>query len=208
MAGATTDRPRRRLRLGTALAALGAALALLAAACDVPVAPAGKLYDAWKANDPATAHTVATNTAVAQMFASPWKASTGWFFSTCQGAAGSTYCNWLTGREGRMTLRVDNASQKVVSVSRVPLDSSIAGAFFHDWRTGASAHALTYGTTSARNTLFAIAYHQSDHWLPDGCDGTAGALYCTWYDDHARNLTLKVSTAIDPQKVVEVTLTT
>ncbi|QXC63264.1 hypothetical protein KSP35_11025 [Aquihabitans sp. G128] len=194
----TTHRSRRR---GGLLLALVAALALLVAACDVPAKPAGALYDAWKAGDKAKAGQTATPTAVNQLFTKTWSASSQWLFINCDGAAGSTYCTWVESTEGRLQLRVDNASQKVTSVTRIPLGNGAAGRFFHAWRVGKKDAAMAYGSASATNAMFAHS-DVGAHWLPTGCDGAAGSTYCSWIGDDSVQITLRVDNAT--QKVIHV----
>lgn len=187
---------RRTARIGGI--ALVAAVSLAVAACDVPAQPAGDLFNAWVANDHAAAAAVATPSAVTQMFSQTYSASTGWFFDVCDGAAGSTYCTWITNIEGRMVLQITNSTQKVTNVSRRSLGSIEAGKVFHAWRIHNSSAAAPYATPGAVYALFLKPYSPADHWTPEGCEGTAGSLYCTWHDDAAQTIILQVRTA-DPQ---------
>jgi hypothetical protein len=189
----TTLSTRRRGVAG--LLAIAAALTLVATACDVPVKPAGTLFQAWKDHDTAKAHTVAGNTAVSQIFAKTYKAGDQWLFISCNGAAGSTYCTWVNIVETSLVMRVANAADKVAEVHFNSLASGKAGHFFHDWRVGDKSNAANYATSTAINQLFNRTYKASDHWVPTGCDGTAGSLYCVWANDNADTLTLHYPTA-------------
>ena len=190
-----------RRRAALTLAAAGLLVAL--AACDAPAAPAGKLFAAWKANDPAAATgAITTHAAKVQMFSEPYSASAQWTFITCDGAAGSTYCTWVNKIEGRLVLRVDNAAQQVTSVQRISLGNVAAGRVFHAWRVGSDGSASAYATPSAVTALWVHVYKASDHWLPDGCEGAAGSTYCTFTNDAAKTLVLRVDNAT--QKVVEI----
>ncbi len=194
-----------RTRSGMAGLAVVAALSFAVASCDMPSQPAGDLFNAWVANNHSAAAAVATPSAVSQMFSQAYSAYDGWFFDRCDGAAGSTYCTWITHIEGRMELRVDNASQKVVSVTRTSLGSISAGRLFHAWRIGNSRAGAPYATPAALFALFAKPYSASDHWTPQGCDGAAGSLYCTWTNDAAKTIILQVEQVEPPPTVVGVT---
>ena len=201
----TNPTARRSPRRAAAVAVLLAVGISILAACDVPATPAGKLFDAWKAGTPSAATAYATNTAKTQIFSQAYTTSAGWMFVKCEGAAGSTYCIWVNKLEGLLILRVDNASQKVTSVERRSLGSVEAGRVFHAWRLQDKPASVAYSTATARNTLFTIPFKSSDHWLPDGCEGAAGSLYCTWYRDSGASITLRVSNLTDPKLVTETT---
>jgi hypothetical protein len=183
---------------------LVAALAVVLAACDVPAQPAGDLYNAWVANNHAAAAAVATPAAVTEMFSQPYAASTGWFFDRCEGAAGSTFCTWIDKIEGRLQLQVQNSSQKVINVTRISLGSIAAGRLFHAWRIGDSNAGAPYATPSALFALFAKPYFASDHWTPEGCDGAAGSLFCTWHNDANKTIILQVRNVEPPRVVINV----
>src|SRR4051794_33029146 len=89
---------RRRSRWLVGVAAV-AALAVVAAACDTPIASAGTLFNDWVNGNQAAASSVATPSAVSQMFAKHYVASDGWFFDKCEGTAGNTFCTWLDRHE-------------------------------------------------------------------------------------------------------------
>ena len=197
-------RPRGWRRPKVVGLAMIAVFALIASACDVPAQPAGDLYNAWVANDHAAAAAVATPTAVTQMFSQPYAASAGWFFNRCDGAAGSTFCTWIDKIEGRLQLRITNANRKVSDVTRISLGSLPAGRLFHAWRIGNSSAGAPYATPAALFALFAKPYTPADHWSPEGCDGAAGSLYCTWRNDANKTIILRVDQVSMPQKVIEV----
>lgn len=199
----STRRPRRR-QLGVLLTLLGA-LALMATACDSPSTPAAKLFDAWKANNKTLAAATAEPAAVTQIFAKPYAGTSGWFFNKCEGAAGSTYCTWIDNTEGRLEMRITNSTNKVSSVQRIGLGSIDAGRFFHAWRANKKPSAVPYGTTAAVNAMFSVAYTSAAHWTPTGCEGAAGSTYCTWNNDHADTIVLRLDNATN--KVTSVTRT-
>jgi hypothetical protein len=186
---------RHRRRRSTTVAAVAAGFALLLAACQAPAPPAGKLFDAWKAGNRTQAAATATPTAVDQIFAKAYTWSSGWFFNQCDGVAGSTYCTWIDNTEGRLELRIDNASNKVVAVKRIALGNINAGRFFHAWRFGTEADAAPYGTNDAVNDMFSVAYTADTHWSPAGCDPAGAFTYCNWYDDESNAIVLKVDNA-------------
>ena len=92
----------------------------------------------------------------------------------------------------------------VTSVTRTSLGSVEAGRVFHAWRVGSQASAAPYSTASARSALFAKSYAVSAHWLPNGCEGAAGSLYCTWTNDAAKTIILRVDQVSSPHLVVSV----
>lgn len=200
----STPQRARRLHRAAAGVALVATLAIVAAACDVPAQPAGDLFNAWKNNDHTAAAAVATPAAVTQMFSQAYSSHSGWFFNECQGAAGSTYCNWISKQEGELLIRIDNMSNKDVSVHRYPIGSITAGDVFHDWRVGNKSAALAKGTSAAVNALFAKTYKATDHWTPESCSGAAGSIYCTWTNDAAKTIRLQVSDVVSPPQFVGV----
>jgi len=191
----TPTRARSRRRPAALGLALLAAAALLVASCDAPDKPSGTLFDHWKAADKAHATETATPTAVNQLFAKPWASANGWFFSSCDGAAGSNYCTWIDNTEGRLVLKTTTQFQQVTSVQRIALGNINAGRFFHAWRQGKKANAAPYGTPAAANAMFSVAYDNTNHWEPAGCDSAAGTTYCNWYDDESNAIVLKVSNA-------------
>ncbi|HEX7135983.1 MAG TPA: hypothetical protein VF228_25615 [Iamia sp.] len=195
---------RRKVRRRSGLFVVAVALAALAAACDSPAPPAGSLFDAWKANDVAAANVVATPGAVTQMFGQPYSAAAGWTFVKCEGAAGSTYCTWVDKVENRLRMRIDNMTNKVSEVQRIPVGSTVAGRVFHAWRTGTPDAATPFATPEATWALFSESYASADHWLPSGCDGAAGHLYCTWTNDAAETIVLGVDNVVVPTKVDQV----
>jgi len=194
----------RKGRRRSVLLVVAVALTALAAPCDVPAPPAGSLFDAWKANDLAAANAVATPGAVAQLFGQPYSAGSGWMFVKCDGAAGSTYCTWVDKVENRLQLRINNMTNKVSEVQRIPVGSTVAGRVFHAWRMGTPDAATPDATAEAKAALFAKAYSSADHWLPSGCDGAAGHLYCTWTNDAAETIVLGVNNVVVPMKVDQV----
>lgn len=191
-----TRSPRRRRHLPRRIAALGAVLAIgvvLLSACEVPDPPAAKLFDAWKANDPASATgAFTTHAAKVQMFSEPYSSSAQWTFIVCDGAAGSTYCTWVNKIEGKLILRVDNASQQVTSVQRISLGNLAAGRAFHGWRVNSKSFSASYGYPGVFDTLFTKAYKASDHWVPQGCVTDSDWQNCTWTNDGAKTLVLRV----------------
>jgi hypothetical protein len=197
----TTATSHRRLRVG--VLALVAALAFVAAACDVPIKPAGGLFDSWKGNDADGAHSFATDAAVDQIFAKTYSAKSEWFFDKCEGTAGSTYCTWINNIETRLQMRVGNSSNKVVDVQFIALSSGISGRFFHAWRSGDHSAAANYGTATAVSQLYSRTYSASDHWTPQGCDGAAGSIYCTWSADDGRTIVTHFDN-VETHKVVSV----
>ena len=186
---------RRRPRRLLVAAAMAMALVGALAACDVPAKPAAGLFDSWKGNDADGARAFATDAAVDALFAATWSAGADWMFVDCDGAAGAQYCTWVNRVETTLTLKVNNLSKKVSEVSFTPLDSGVAGRFFHAWRRGDSSTALHDSTPQAAVQLFSIAYHASDHWLPQGCSGTAGALHCSWVDRLGNAITVDYQTS-------------
>ena len=198
-----TDHTRRRLVRRATLGLVAVALVATLAACDVPAAPAGKLFDAWKTDHPSAATgAITTYSAKVQMFSEPYSASAQWVFITCDGAAGSLYCSWVNKVEGTLLLQVQNQTQKVINVSRIPLGNAPAGRVFHAWRVNSSSFAATYSGPGVVSTLFGKAYKSSVHWLPDGCEGAAGSTYCTWRSDANKSVILQVDNAT--QKVTHV----
>ncbi|HMJ78063.1 MAG TPA: hypothetical protein VK507_18935 [Iamia sp.] len=195
---------QRKVRRRSVLLVVAVAVAALAAACDAPVQPAGSLFNAWKANDLAAANAVATPGAVGQLFGQPYSSASGWTFIRCDGAAGSTYCTWVDKVENRLQMRVNNMSDKVSEVQRIPVGSTIAGRVFHAWRKGTSDAATPYATPGAKVALFSKSFSAADHWLPSGCDGAAGHLYCTWTNDAAETIVLGVNNVVVPMKVDQV----
>ena len=201
--GLPTSRRRRHGRRA-ALCGLLAAVALVAAACDVPAKPAGGLFDSWKGNDADGAHAFATDQAVDEIFVGhTYSAKAQWAFIKCEGAAGSDYCTWVNNTETSLVLKVVNQFQKVDDAKFVPLDSGVAGRFFHAWRTGNHTTAAQYGTATAVTQLYSATYSGSDHWTPMGCDHTAGSVYCSWENDAGHTTRLHVDVA-GGNKVVSV----
>ena len=187
MPAAIRHRPARRAALVGALLLLGS---LVAAACEAPPdPPAAKLFDAWKAGKPSQATgAFTTSAAKTQMFSQPYTTTAQWLFVTCDGAAGSTYCTWVNRIEGRLVLRVDNASQKVTSVQRISLNNESAGRLFHGWRVGNVAGSGGVASPEVKASLAKVPYKVSDHWLPQGC--VKGSLYinCTWTNDAGKTI--------------------
>jgi len=71
-----------------------------------PQAYAETLFSAWAADDRATAATVADQTAIDSLFATPSSEAAAYQFSGCQGAAGSIFCTWTrAGAQLAMTVR-------------------------------------------------------------------------------------------------------
>ncbi|HEV7723210.1 MAG TPA: hypothetical protein VGO60_18100 [Iamia sp.] len=204
MATESGTRGQGKVRRRAALLVVAVALTALAAACDAPAPPAGSLFDAWKANNMAAANAVATPGAVGQIFSQPYSSASDWTFVRCDGAAGSTYCTWVDTVENRLQMRIDNMTNKVSEVLRIPVGSTIAGRVFHAWRKGTSDAATPYATPGAKLALFSKTYSTADHWLPSGCDGAAGHLYCTWTNDAAETIVLGVNNVVVPMKVDQV----
>lgn len=184
-------------------AAMACGLILVAAACDVPAKPAAGLFDSWKGNDADGAHAFATNTAVDEIFAKTYRAKSGWFFSNCEGAAGSTYCTWINNVETTLILRVSNQAGVVSSAAFTPIESGVIGRFFHAWRDGNHTEAAKYGTATAVTQLYSATYSAAKHWVPDSCSGAAGSIYCTFRDDSGGTIRLHLDD-VGTHKVVSV----
>ena len=103
-----------------------------------------------------------------------------------------------------MQLRITNSTQKASDVTRISLGSLPAGRLFHAWRIGSSSAGTPYATPAALFALFAKPYTSADHWSPEGCDGAAGSLYCTWRNDADKTIILRVDQVSMPQTVIEV----
>ena len=188
--------PQRRRSAARRLSALGAVLAIgvvLLSACEVPDPPAAKLFDAWKSGSPSAATgDFTTYSAKQQMFSEAYSSSAQWVFITCDGAAGSTYCTWVNKVEGRLILRVDNASQKVTSVQRISLGNLAGGRAFHGWRVNSKSFSQGYGYPGVFDTLFTKPYKASDHWMPQGCVSDSFGQDCTWSNDAGKTIVLFV----------------
>jgi len=184
----TTPHPTRRRALLVGLLLAVGVVAL--AACEPPPdPPAAKLFDAWKAGKPSQATgDFTTYAAKQQMFSQAWTSSAQWAFITRDGAAGSTYCTWVNRLEGRLVLRVDNASQKVTSVQRISLGNESAGRLFHGWRIGDVAGSGGVASPSVKANLAKETYKASDHWLPQGCVSSSPYVDCTWTNDAGKTV--------------------
>jgi flagellar basal body-associated protein FliL len=74
-----------------------------------PQAYAQTLFTAWSNNDRTAAATVANQTAIDSLFATPSSDAPSWAFSGCQGAAGSIFCTW-TRAGGQLAMTVRDAT--------------------------------------------------------------------------------------------------
>lgn len=74
-----------------------------------PQSYAVALFNAWAAGDQASAASVADQTAIDSLFASPSSEASAYSFSGCQGAAGSIYCTW-TRPGGQIAMQVRDAT--------------------------------------------------------------------------------------------------
>ena len=52
------------------------------------------IFQSWSNNDQVAASYNATPASLTTLFGHPWKASDGWAFDACGGAAGHVYCTW------------------------------------------------------------------------------------------------------------------
>jgi hypothetical protein len=180
-------RVRRSRRAGLAVALAGA-LALVAAACDTPTPSAGRVFDAWKAGKPAAASHDATPTVINTLTGHPYSSASLWFFNRCDGAAGSTFCTWINRTESQLILRVNNQNQVVIGAQFVVFPNTTSGQFFHSWRVQNRTAAGQFGSAAAVSSLFSHPYHPTAHWTPDGCQGAAGSVFCTWSADNGNQI--------------------
>jgi hypothetical protein len=74
---------------------------------------AQSLEAAWQRGDHATAVAIAGASLAQSLFATVYRASDGWAFQGCQGAAGSSYCTWHAA-SAELIIRVQNAPPPVV----------------------------------------------------------------------------------------------
>lgn len=197
----TAPKPTRSRKVALTLALAGMATAVLLSACN----PTNSTFDAWKAGNKAQAQKTATPGAVDELFAKPWSKLQGWFFSHCSEVPGASHCNWIDNTEGRLTLKVDTATKKVVDVERIGLGSNIkAGRFFHAYRQGKPANAKPYGSDSAIADLFAERYEAGRNWTPGGCTDLPNDLTaCYWYGTGGEAIELRVHDATKMVMAVE-----
>ena len=85
-----------------------------------PESAAKSLFEAWTKGDRAAAATVAQPAAVTTLFGRTWRASDGWAFSECTGAAGSLICTWARPSGQQVLFRVQNAPGRVAEVRFQP----------------------------------------------------------------------------------------
>ena len=78
-----------------------------------PESYAEALYAAWTTGDRAAAEKVAQPQAVTDLFARPWRATDGWSFAECSGAAGSVICTWRRPAGQQLLLRVQTGGRAV-----------------------------------------------------------------------------------------------
>ena len=57
---------------------------------------------------------------------------------------------------------------------------SASNGLFQAWANNDQSAAANFATGDALATLFARAYHASDGWTFDNCEGAAGHFICTW----------------------------
>ena len=141
--------------------------------------------------------------AVAAAQASP--PGSGWVFSGCQGAAGSSFCIWIRPGE-RVRERVSNIQLPllVVEFTRETLTAEqVSMEFFQVWRQGnqqgmtALARDATVVTAAQ-----AVQARSSAAWTFDHCEGAAGSAFCTWKAG-AATLTMRIISIETPRVVTE-----
>jgi hypothetical protein len=173
-----------------------------------PDARAKAFYAAWQANNASVMHSLGTNAAVTAAQAAYPSGTSGYVFSNCQGAAGSTYCTWVK-RGSSVQVQVQNPPPNmVVGFQRNTLSSQdTANEFFtgYEMNNAAVVGALSDAATTAKTA--ALESHRSLNWIPpQNCDGAAGSLYCTWTAGSSK-FVVRVVQVNPPPQVGDVTYT-
>jgi hypothetical protein len=86
--------PTQRLRHGFIASLIASMLIVSAGTAEAVINPAQRLYRAWRKHDKRTAERIAAPDAVKILFTRRWHLSDNWQSTSCEGAAGSTFCTW------------------------------------------------------------------------------------------------------------------
>jgi hypothetical protein len=165
-------------------------------------------FAAWQANNTTVMNADGSNAAVTAALAARPSGTSGYVFSNCQGAAGSTYCTWVK-RGSSIVVQVQNQPPvKVVGFQHNTLSAQdTANEFFtgYQMNNAAVVTALADAATSAKTA--ALESHRTLPWVPpQNCDGAAGSLYCTWTAGSSK-FVVRVVQVNPPPQVGDVTYT-
>ncbi len=165
-------------------------------------------FAAWQANNAAKMHSLGSAQAVATAIGARASGTSGYVFSNCQGAAGSTYCTWVK-RGSRVLVQASNqAPNTVVGFQRQPLNAqNTAYEFFTGYEENNAAVVGVLADAATASKTANLESHRSLSWIPtQNCDGAAGSLYCTWTAGSSK-FVVRVDNVDQPPHVSDVTYT-
>jgi hypothetical protein len=149
-----------------------------------------------------------TAAAVAAAQAARPSGTTGYVFSNCQGAAGSTYCTWVKLGSSIQVQAQNQPPVKVIGFKHNTLSAQdTADEFFTGYEMNNAAVVAALANPSAAAKTATLESHRSLNWVPpQNCDGAAGSLYCTWTAGSSK-FVVRVQQVNPPPQVVDVTYT-
>jgi hypothetical protein len=165
-------------------------------------------FAAWQANDATKMHSLGTSAAVSAALGARASGTSGYVFSNCQGAAGSTYCTWVK-RGSRILVQATNQTPyTVVGFQRQPLSAQqTANEFFTGYQDNNAAVVGALANAATATKTAGIEAHRSLAWIPpQNCDGAAGSIYCTWTAGSSK-FVVRVVEVNPPPQVGDVTYT-
>ena len=173
-----------------------------------PDARAKAFFAAWQANNAGKMHALGTNAAVSAAQAAYPSGTSGYVFSNCQGAAGSTFCTWVK-RGSSIRVQVENPPPNmVVGFQHNTLSSQdTANEFFTGYEMNNSAVVAALADAATATKTAGLESHRSLNWIPpQNCDGAAGSVYCTWTAGSSK-FVVRVVQVNPPPQVGDVTYT-
>jgi hypothetical protein len=165
-------------------------------------------FAAWQANNVTAMHNNGTPSAVTAAQAGRAGGTSGFVFSNCQGAAGSTFCTWVK-RGTSIVIQATNVQTPhlVTGFQRNTLSAEdTANQFFDGYReNNASVVAALADAPTATKTI-GLESHRNLLWVFQDCSGAAGSLFCTFTAGSSK-LVIRVVQVNPPPQVGDITFT-
>lgn len=201
--GPATPKPSAAASATASPATTAAAATATATSEPLPITAATAFFAAWLSGNVAQMNANGAPAAVTAAQTAP--PGSGWVFSGCQGAAGSSFCIWVRPGE-RVRERVSNIQLPllVVEFTRETLTAEqVSMEFFNLWRQGnqQGMTALSRDATVV-TAAQAVQPRAAAAWSFDHCEGAAGSAFCTWKVGTA-TLTMRIVNIETPRLVTE-----
>jgi len=165
-------------------------------------------FAAWQANNVTAMHNDGTPSAVTAAQAGRAGGTSGFVFSNCQGAAGSTFCTWVK-RGTSIVIQATNVQTPhlVTGFQRNTLSAEdTANQFFDGYRENNASVVAALADAPTATKAIGLESHRNLLWVFQDCSGAAGSLFCTFTAGSSK-LVIRVVQVNPPPQVGDITFT-